>query len=152
VPGTPTPSPEFLSSYELQLVRDQGGSLWLVNQGRSAFPLENLCLGDCAEGGRTPLEGQVWKEALLKEGACVVAWKKGAEVKEPPLDCDQVGKDVTWDEKDIFWQLPFGVYYEGMQMGVCQLGLCTLQLASGGIEVHSQRSGWTLYLPLLFRN
>ncbi|MCI0398971.1 MAG: protein kinase [Chloroflexi bacterium] len=117
---TPPPATETLTSgplvYELQLVKNDEDSLFVVNVSSLDFPLERLGLGQEED----ELEGEEWDEEWLSAGECVTVWKEQGNPRPPAVSCQQVGDRLTRGPGEIFWGRDFRVYYNGERIETCR--------------------------------
>ena len=103
--------------YWLRIVKHNDG-LFVTNQGSLVVPVEHYRLGD----GEAAVWGEDWDVEELRQDDCVAVWKEKGDPKFPPgFKCSLVDANVPRrDGEDRFWQDAFGVYVDGVQVGVCQ--------------------------------
>jgi len=108
------------------LIAKQGeDSLFVVNQGDSAFPLAPLRLGE----GDGAITGAEWGIETLGPGQCVTAWKDtGKKQKVPDVACELVGQRLTREGRERFWKSSFDVFYGGISQRRCDSDRCTITI------------------------
>ncbi len=120
----PTATP-LRDAYTLLIARQGEDSLFVANTSSQAFPLDGLRLGD----GDGAINGREWGLDALAPGACVTAWRNGGKPQPPKIACTQVGKRLTRNGAQRFWESAFKVYYQGEQVGKCAEARCTITIA-----------------------
>lgn len=116
--ATPTlePVPVVVDEYHLLLVGDKDNSLFVVNLGEIALPLQYLHLS----GGKHNLTGSEWGVESLAPGQCVSVWKSEGRPAAPEgIECELVGERLERKGPEKFWDKAFQVYYQGLLVGQC---------------------------------
>ena len=113
------------TEYELLIAKHGEDSLFVINQGDSAFPLAPLHLGQ----GDGAINGAEWGIEALGPGQCVTAWKDtGKKQKVPDVECELVGKRLTREGRERFWKSSFDVFYDQERQRRCDSDRCAITI------------------------
>ena len=128
--ATSTPS---LGSYDFLVALRGDESLFVVNPGRNALPLDSLILTN----DQGTLHGDVWNLPLLQTDECVVWGRKKDAPPPPEVKCTLVGEYLVDYEGKPFWDADFDIYHGETLIDDCKKKetLCSLYVVFGNVEL-----------------
>jgi serine/threonine protein kinase len=113
------------AEFELLIAKQGEDSLFVINQGNSAFPLAPLRLGE----GDGAINGAEWGIETLGPGQCVTAWKDtGKNLKVPDVTCERIGPQLTRTGRERFWKSSFDVFYDQERQRRCDSDRCAITI------------------------
>jgi serine/threonine protein kinase len=115
---------ETEENYSLLVAKRGEDSLFVINQGSDAFPLDLLGLGE----GEGRISGPEWSVPALLPGECVTAWKDVEKSKAPDVTCTEVGLRLTREKNERFWKNIFGVYINETWVTNCERDQCAINI------------------------
>jgi serine/threonine protein kinase len=108
-----TPAPVVAT---LRIVGYREDGFLLVNESEQPFLMTGLRLGD----GDGAILGSEWGLESLDPGDCVAALKDKGNPDLPEVDCQTVVDPLRREAKLRFWKERFNVYYNELQVAVCE--------------------------------